>query len=229
VTTLPARNNHQCVYLLAIFKVDQEVESENAPDRFRPFQPRPKASEWRWLEYSEPVHEIIKPASRLYEAIENAAPIDQGTGSTFRALADRGLIEVEEREFNVHGQPKPYVRLTPAGRRLARSWTGQQAYKAPPPGTLREWHWRALAQAYVAGDEGIEGEYGDYGRIGWTTWRRLIDYKWGALVTEGGLKPPFDHRLRIPAAGRDLYEREWSRYRQLYPEVDAVAPRAHAR
>jgi hypothetical protein len=43
----------------------------------RPFQPRPKASEWRWLEYSEPAPEIGKPASRLYVAIEKSVPIDQ--------------------------------------------------------------------------------------------------------------------------------------------------------
>src|SRR5438093_9367819 len=48
------------------------------------------------------------------------------------------------------------------GRKLARCWTGAKAYKAPPPGTLKEWHWRALVKAYGAGDAGLEGEYGDY-------------------------------------------------------------------
>jgi hypothetical protein len=128
----------------------------------------------------------------------------------------------------VRGQPKPSVRLTPAGRRLARSWTGQQAYKPPPPGTLREWHWRALALAYAAGDEGIEGEYDDYGRIGWTTWRRLINYKWGVLIIEGGLKPPFDRRLRITAAvppnesgvATDSFIQRWTPPRHERTRVD---------
>ncbi len=65
----------------------------------------------------------------------------------------------------MHGQRKPYLRVTPAGRRLVRAWTGQTAYKAPCAGTLREWHWRALAKAYAAFDEGLEGEYGDYAHI----------------------------------------------------------------
>jgi hypothetical protein len=122
------------------------------------------------------------------------APIDQGTGATFAALADRGLIEVDWRDYNVHGQRKPYIRLTPAGRRLARSWTGRKAQNVSPAGTLREWHWRALAKAYAAGIEGVEGEYGYYGRIGWNTWLRLRDYKWVALIEErggpvGGLSP----------------------------------------
>jgi hypothetical protein len=96
------------------------------------------------------------------------------------ALAERGLVEVAVREPDHY----THIRMTPAGRKLVRSWTGQ-AYKAPPPGTLREWHWRALAKAYAAGAEGLEGEYGDYGHIGWTTWRRLIDYKLGPLAVGG--------------------------------------------
>jgi hypothetical protein len=79
--------------------------------------------------------------------------------------------------------------------------------------------------AYAAGDAGLDGEYGAYGGIGWPTWRRLLDSKWGALVTEGGLKPPYDYRLRITAAGRALYEREWARYSELYPHIEAPSPR----
>lgn len=99
---------------------------------------RPKASEWRWMEYSEPIPEIYEPASRLYAAIKKVAKIDQGTGSTFAALAHRGLIQLGEHEPDRY----PHVRMTPAGRKLVRSWTGQKAYKAPPAGRLREWHWR---------------------------------------------------------------------------------------
>jgi hypothetical protein len=218
-------NDRQRAYLLAIFETDQEVEAEMRDLPYRPFQPRPKAMEWRWMEYSEPVPEIFKPASLLYDVIKKTAPIDQGTGATFAVLADRGLVDSDWRDINVHGQRKPYLRLTPAGRRLARSWTGATAYKAPPPGTLKEWHWRALAKAYAAGDEGLEGEYGDYARIGWNTWLRLRDYKWGALVEEqhqGWIGSP--GRLHITAAGRALYEREWARYRELYPGVEALEP-----
>jgi hypothetical protein len=91
----PDLNERQRAYLLAVFTVDQELEAEMRNLPYRPFQSRPKASEWRWLEYSEPVPEINKPASRLYAAIKKTAPIDQGTGATFAALADRGLVEVD--------------------------------------------------------------------------------------------------------------------------------------
>jgi len=51
----PALNDRQRAYLLAIFETDQELEAEMRDLPYRPFQTRPKASEWRWLEYVEPV------------------------------------------------------------------------------------------------------------------------------------------------------------------------------
>ncbi len=180
-------NDRQRAYLLAIFEVDQAVEADMRSLPFSPFHERPKASEWRWLEYSEPVPEINKPASRLYAAIKKAAAIDQGTGSTFAALADRELVEVDWRDPDIWGKAKPYIRLRPAGRKLARFWTGQKAYKAPPPGTLREWHWRALVVAYVAGDDGLKSEYGEYGTIGWPA---------AVRARMGGLPSPLPRRGR---------------------------------
>jgi hypothetical protein len=56
---------------------------------FSPMYDRPKAEEWRWFEYSPPIPEISQPGSRLWEAIKRARSIDQGTGSTFVALAAR--------------------------------------------------------------------------------------------------------------------------------------------
>src|SRR5260370_41212587 len=106
---------------------------------YRRCKPRPKASEWRWPESSEPAPEIGKPASRLYVANEKSAPIDQGTGATFAALADRGLVEVRWGGYTVHRQRKPALRLTAAARRLASSRTGLKAFNGPPAGTLHEW------------------------------------------------------------------------------------------
>lgn len=140
-----ALNDRQRAYLQAIFDTDQATEADMRSIPFSPFHDRPKASEWRWMEYSEPIPEIAKPASRLYAALKQAAKIDQGTGSTFSALADRGLIHVIERGPDRY----THIRMTPGGRKLVRSWTGAKAYRAPPAGTLREWHWRALSRAYA--------------------------------------------------------------------------------
>jgi hypothetical protein len=49
-TAAPALNDRQRAYLLAIFETDQEVEAAIRSEPYRPFHPRPKASEWRWLE-----------------------------------------------------------------------------------------------------------------------------------------------------------------------------------
>jgi hypothetical protein len=96
--------------------------------------------------------------------------VDQGTGSTFSTLADRRLVNVQWHRVDVRGQGVPHLRMTTNGRKLARSWTGAKAYKAPPSGTLKEWHWRALVKAYAAGDAGLEDEYGDYAHIGERSW-----------------------------------------------------------
>ena len=229
-------NARQRAYLLAIFEADQEAEQDMRELPYRPFQQRPKASEWRWLEYKEPVPIIGEPGSALWRRIKKLDLVDQGTGSTFSALADRGLVNVQWHRINVHGQGIPHVRMTTAGRKLARSWTGQKAYKAPPAGTLKEWHWRALAKAYAAGDEGLEGEYGVYAHIGERTWQRLLEYKLGplavdghgALVEERGMGEYHDHRqvrrVHITPNGHALYESEWGRYRELYPDVEALDP-----
>ena len=192
---------------------------------FSPFHDRPKASEWRWMEYSEPIPIIGKDASRLYAAIKKASKIDQGTGSTFDALAARGLVQVQTRGINSY----THLRITTAGRKLVRSWTGAKAYKAPPAGTLKEWHWRALALADAAGEEGVDSNV-----AGWRTWQRLLDYKWGALVAEArrAARPGeltlsgTVYLMKITFAGRELYVREWARYREFYPDVEAVEPTA---
>jgi len=125
----------------------------------------------------------------------------------------------------------PHLRMTTNGRKLARSWTGAKAYKAAPPGTLKEWHWRALAKAYAAGDEGLEGEYGVYAHIGEQALPRSLEYRRGALVEER----PRRHlgypvrRMHITANGRALYHDQWARYRELYPDVDAPHPRVNPR
>ena len=53
------------------------------------------------------------------------------------------------------------------------------------PGILREWYWRAMAEAWKARPAGVKSEYGeDYGHIGWNTWLRLRDFKAGPLIEE---------------------------------------------
>jgi hypothetical protein len=73
-------NDRQRAYLLAIFETDQEVEAEMRDLPYRPFQQRPKASEWRWLEFAEPVPILGRDGSPLWK---NTGP---------RTKADREAI-----------------------------------------------------------------------------------------------------------------------------------------
>lgn len=105
--------------------------------------------------------------------------------------------------------------------------------KRLPSGTLRKWHWRALAKAYTAGDDGLAGDgmIEDYGGIGFKTWRRLKNYQagpFGALVETrqaricpGHLRPRAEHRLFITADGRRLYEERFGEYSRRYPNIAA--------
>lgn len=75
------------------------------------------------------------------------------------------------------------LQITSAGRKLVRSATGAKAYRPGSPGTLREWHWRAMVEAWKARPDGLKSEYGeDYGHIAWNTWLRLRDFKAGPLI-----------------------------------------------
>ena len=67
-----------------------------------------------------------------------------------------------------------------------RSATGAKAYRPGSPGTLREWHWRAIVEAWKARHVGVEDENGYYGHghSGWNTWLRLRDFKAGPLIEE---------------------------------------------
>ncbi len=69
------------------------------------------------------------------------------------------------------------LQITKEGRVLVRSATGAKAYRPGSPGTLKEWHWKALATAWKARPEGVKDENGYYGHIGWNTLLIEADFK----------------------------------------------------
>jgi hypothetical protein len=192
------------------------------------------ADEWRWLKYGYNEFGGMMP---LLENIHSRKLNDPGTGSTFKALAERNLILLRH-EKPLIGDPIPFIRMTPKGRKLVRTAIGEVRPKKQPAGTLREWHWRALVLAYLAEQEekeGIPQEWGlgDYGGISWNTWLRLWNYRLNGesiqLVKEHENRESTDWQkwyyvIRITPAGREFYIREWKRYRKLYPDVDAPEP-----
>ena len=126
------------------------------------------------------------------------------------------------------------MQITPIGRRLVRAATSEHREKPLPAGTLREWHWKALALAWAAHPSGIQADVsGYYGN----TWQRLRDYlvkgERMALVKEyqtagyydagTGMQHPL-FWIRLTVLGERFYHDYWECYRELYPGINAPEP-----
>lgn len=226
-------NQRQELYLKAIYAEDQAAEKHEAWRWNHGYDKRP-ADEWRWLLYAD----LAGGPTPLKRLLERSGVVDSGTGSTFTALNRRGLIEYRERyEPGIASlEPLTSVRLTRKGRALARKLLGESAPKKLPKGTLREWHWNALARLYEAGGE-LSSELhtsGCYGGIGWKTWLRLRDYydtgiglaKEHSRYVQRPGKEESDrvYVIKLTDAGRQFYKENYERYRKLYSNVDAPEP-----
>ncbi len=220
--TWQSLNARQQAYMRAIYQADQEVEAAERSRWSRGGRSR-EASAWRWMLYVNlDGHDL--PVKRHLALTQL---ISEGTGSTLEALERRGLIEVRYDIDTYNGrkiltnEPIPAIQITKAGRALVRKALGVSSSKQIV-GTLQEWHWRALAKAYEAGEHGVREEGLGYGRIGWNTWLRLRDYQ-----IHGVEYPLIQERngVSITAWGIGYYERTFARYHELYPDVAAPEPR----
>ncbi len=220
-------NERQRAYLRTLYECDQATESARREQAARGHWDRAPASVWRWQMYG--------PAdSALYMRLHAAGLVDPGTGSTWTALENRKLVQC--RYVPAFGVRLLEVQITPLGRKVVRAATGERPAPRLPKGTLRERQWAALARLYAAGDAGELSWDMMYGRGGFDWMRtllRLRDYKLSPLMEEyrtpyhdngdGTYREP-ESRMRITSFGRDYYAREWTRYKTLYPDVNAPQP-----
>lgn len=233
-----ALNQRQQTYLTLIYESDQIQERNEKARTARDWRSRP-ADEWRWILYANTMY----GHTPLKQHIKDAGMVDPGTGSTFKALEERGLILARSEGATLHSRSELIVniRLTTLGRRVARTGLGDTPSRTLPVGTLREWHWRALCHAYARGDQGIhyDTDAGDgYGYISWKTCLRLRDYRSGGeerpllvekrfygdgAYTVAGytFNRGYDVRLCITESGKQYCRDNWQRYRDLYPSVTA--------
>jgi len=171
--------------------------------------------------------------SPLRRRLNASGLVNTGTGSTFQALEKRGYIRCR---YSYPGTKVLDIQMTPKGRKLVREMTAKSPER-PQVGTLRQWHWKALAEAWKGRPEGLKSKDGYYGRISWNTWLRLRDYKEEGearpLVEEyriwGEYNPrlrctPYIYWIRLSAFGEQYYRDNWQQYHELYPGVDAPAP-----
>lgn len=131
-----ALNERQRTYLLAVYNIDQEREAQHkgfgaAPSRL-----------WRWIEYGPDAYRSETWDGPLRASLAKAGMIDLGSGSTWSALKDLGLVESKQertsmivlrwaREINVM-----YIRMTPKGRKVARLLLGLPMAKSKNPKPL---------------------------------------------------------------------------------------------
>ncbi|MEW6638348.1 MAG: hypothetical protein AB1425_16210 [Actinomycetota bacterium] len=232
-----ALGDRQRAYLEAAYREDQRAEDFERSAFSRGLSRRP-ADEWRWIPYGSSL-----VGSFLQAALKVRGLVYKGTGSTFAALRDRGLLLTRHRSVPVRlgklaGNAGVLdVRMTRKGRGVARATLGEEAPKKPPPGTLEEWHRRALARAYAAGKDGLPDDGGGYyGKVGRRTWLGLRDYRskrdgYRGLVEgrhvapcKAGTFSESSHRLFVTPDGERFYRERWAEYRKRYPKVDAPAP-----
>lgn len=217
-------NERQQTYLKQIFEIDQNREESERGAWNSGGRPRP-ADEWRWIEYLE----LFGNSSPLRQKLKAQDVVDPGTGSTFKALATRKLIEIDYC-YQVSDWFK--CKLTRLGRAVVRAGLGIQSPKKLPPRTLRDYQWKALVSAWQAGNEGLraDGERsGDYGGHSWQhCWLRLRAWDDKMRYGRSGLVREFNKDLKsylgITEEGRKFYRENWEKYRQLYPEVEAPEP-----
>jgi hypothetical protein len=213
-------NPRQQTYLRLIFEIDQHREALERGQDWRRSNNRP-ASQWRWIEYAE----IFGKSTTLRARIKEAGEVDPGTGSTFKALLTRKLIEIRYPYDDLQWLD---CKLTKQGRAVVRAGLRLQAPKKPPKGQLRERQWAALVSSYIAGDGGVTRDVNlNYAGFSWEwTWLRLRDYSDGPLIEErsnfkGGRH---EYDLVITHFGRHFYRSNWKKYRELYPNINAPEP-----
>ncbi|MEL6263840.1 MAG: hypothetical protein AAFO06_24410 [Cyanobacteria bacterium J06597_16] len=192
-----ALNSRQQKYLALIFKIDQDSEKTEKQSWFKGEERRP-ASEWRWMFYGD----LNFIESRLKSLLRDAGYVDPGTGSTFKALERRGLIECEGEV------PELQIKITKLGRQVIRAGTNKPTKSRPktPKGMLTQKAWQAISEAFQQNDVWVPP----------SILSRLTEHN-PPLVT--GSKT-----LHLTTCGHLFYIRNYQQYREIYPDIDAPIP-----
>ncbi len=229
-------NDRQRLYLLAAYQLDQQIELQRRRNFARGLvdDARTPAAEWRAMPYGRWQHKLGQPPTPLREALDPKL-ISPGTGSTWKALAERGLVEVDERTIQFPGMllreqyELPHVSLTRAGRKLARELLGEVRESAKPgvlaPDTwralVRLWEWSPAQERYLLAD----GNGGTTAGIAWEVWQRLERLQpqrvLGRRNQEGLVENQY---IRLTTVGRIYYLLHWAANCQAHPAIAAPDP-----
>ena len=117
-------NRRQQIYLRLIFEIDQHREALKRGEDGRRSGSR-STSQWRWIEYAE----IFGKSTTLRMRIKEAGEIDPETGSTFKVLSMRKLIEIRYPYDDLRWLD---CKLTKQGRAVVRAGLRLEAPKKAP-------------------------------------------------------------------------------------------------
>lgn len=194
------------------------------------------------MPYGRWEHRVLegKPPTPLRRLLDPEL-VSPGTGSTWKALAERGLLTVVEQAIFLPGMsPReryalPHVSLTRAGRKLARELLGEvrpprPRPPKPPEGLLSDPAWRALAAAYAQEPRGLVARPPGTGSFGSTLYGGFALAWLEPLLAPGLLEArpvssaaPGSYGLS--ATGRAYYHRYFQVNQAAYPRVAADLPR----
>lgn len=120
-------NERQRAYLLAAYDEDQAREARNSGPG------GPPARRWRWIEYGPVGHKWLDGSGShlLRTELAESGLVSQGTGATWAALVERGLVTARyERTGLIDTRSRRPIRslmvgLTTDGRKVARLLRGE--------------------------------------------------------------------------------------------------------
>ena len=190
-------NPRQQKYLALIFQIDQASEKHEKQSWFKG-EERRSAAEWRWMFYGD----LNFMESRLKSLLRDAGYVDPGTGSTFKALERRGLIECAGEV------PELQIKMTKLGRQVIRKGTNKptKPRTKTPKGMLTQKAWQAISDAFQQNEVWVPP----------SILSRLAEHN-PPLVTHS-------KALHLTTCGHLFYLRNYQRYRKVYPKIDIPIP-----
>jgi hypothetical protein len=216
-------------YLLAAYQLDQ-LAIESSPEKLEYLADDiPSVAEWRWLPFGFRLDLISTPATQLWEACQ---PLDKLTAEKIWQSLNK-LRLLETKSFAVYARRHtdgtyslPHIRLTNAGRKLARTILGQDNRQLKK-GEVSPATWKALVGAWQAGMLGVLISDPLYG--GELTWNRLQRFKPAKVlgrpnVTKQSLIVIEKDRARLTQLGLEFYLERWESNTALYPGLGAPSP-----
>lgn len=201
-------NDRQQGTLSVIYELEQGVEVARKVDAANGYWDSSPAAVWRRIDFAhDPSDRRLFGTTELQSRLASRGWDNQGNGSTMAALADRGLITLDQRG-TTFGLMRT-VTLTRAGRAAVRAGTALTTGRAPKA-ALGQRAWEVLAKLWACDQAGKPLDWGHS-----TTIDRVLI---------GKHVPPLARKLdwrgyEITDRGREFYGEHYAAHTVAHPDV----------